>query len=101
MTTLTADNFIKCDNSILLRQIGMMNVLAVSGGRVTQRETGVTLPVARGYSVTIDLHVSDTYTVRRIFKRGATETVKGEATYVYVDQLAETVYRASCYLERF
>jgi hypothetical protein len=101
MTTLTADNFIKCDNRQLLAQIGTMNVLATSGGRVEARETGVTLPVRYGYAVSIDLHANDTYTVRRLHRRGGKVSIKGEATHVYAEQLSEVVYRAGCYHDEF
>jgi hypothetical protein len=88
---------ITCDNATLLRQIGTMNVLAISGGRVARRETGVTLPVSSGYSVTVDLDGNDTYIVRRVFKRGAKSWIKGEVTGVYADQVGEAAYRASCF----
>jgi hypothetical protein len=91
---------IECDTTALLAQIGMWNVLAVSGGRVMRRETGVTLPVARGYSVTVDLMGDDTYTVRRMFKRSGVDKVMKEWDSVYCDQVGETTYRASCYLDK-
>lgn len=93
-----SDQFRECDTTTLLQQVGRMNVLAVSGGRVMRRQTGVTLPVAHGYSVTVDLAGNDTYTVRRVFKRGAKVWVKGEETNVYCEQVGDSVYRASCYV---
>ena len=93
---MTAE-FTACDARELVGQVGHMNVLSISGGRVTIRETGVTLPVAHGYTVTIDLAPDDTYTVRRMFKRGAKVWIKGEATGVYCDQVGESAYRASCF----
>ena len=62
-----------------------------------RRETGVTLPVGAGYSVTVDLDASDTYVVSRVFKRGAKTWVKGTLTNVFCDAVGETAYRASCY----
>jgi hypothetical protein len=82
----------------LLGQIGMGNLMAISGGRFQARETGVTLPVSNGYTVTVDLDIaSDTYTVRRIFKRGTKTWVKGERTQVYADEVSEAAYYASCF----
>ncbi len=86
-----------CDTRELLRQIGMMNVLATSGGRVEHRDTGVTLRCGSGYSVTVDLSPDDTYTVRRIFTRARRTWVKGERAGVHCGQLGETVYRAGCF----
>jgi hypothetical protein len=91
------NGFRECNVRELLGQIGTMNVLAISGGRVGVRETGVTLPVSNGYSVTVDLAGNDSYTVRRVFKRGAKVWVKGEQTNVYCDEVGEVAYRASCF----
>jgi hypothetical protein len=90
--------FIPCDFKTLVEQIGWGNVLAISGGRFQARETGVTLPVNQGYKVTVDLAADDTYTVRRIFVRGKKLWVKGESVGVYADQVGESAYRASCYV---
>lgn len=97
MTATFRPTFRECDAKELLRQIGTMNILSISGGRVLRRETGVTLPVGHGYKVTVDLASDDTYTVRRVFTRGAKTWVKGEATTVYAEAVGETAYRASCY----
>jgi hypothetical protein len=94
MTTYGARDFYPDQ---LLAQIGRTNVLAISGGRVTVRETGITLPVDCGYSVTVDLADNDTYTVRRIFKRGAKTWIKGERCDVYADDVADAAYYASCF----
>jgi hypothetical protein len=80
-----------------LAQIGRMNVLAISGGRVQSNADTLVLPVAHGYSVEIDLDASDTYNVRRVFTRAGVRSVKGERTDVYCDELGEVAYRASCY----
>jgi hypothetical protein len=95
--TISTDGFRECDTRELLRQIGIPNILAISGGRKIHRLTGVTLPVACGYSVTVDLAANDTYTVRRIFKRGTRVWLKGERTGVYCDQVGEMAYQASCF----
>lgn len=91
------DTFRECDNRALLAQIGRMNILAISGGRVIFRSTGVTLPVAAGYSVTVDLAGNDTYTVRRVFKRAGKTWIKGERTDIYWEQVGEQAYQASCF----
>jgi hypothetical protein len=91
------DNFCTCDARELVGQIGRMNVASISGGRVLARETGITLPVSNGYSVTVDLDGNDTYVVRRVFKRGTKVWVKGEQRNVYCDEVGEVAYRASCF----
>lgn len=75
----------------------MGNILAISGGRVVARETGVTFPVGAGYTVTVDLSWNDTYTVRRVFTRGAKTWIKGERAGVYCDQVGQAAYEASCF----
>lgn len=86
-----------CDPDVLVNQIGIRGILAISGGRVLARKTGITLPVSNGYSVTVDLHASDTYVVRRVFTRAGKTWVKGERTNVYCDQVGEAAYYASCF----
>ena len=87
----------ECDTQTLVDQIGHMNILAISGGRLLARPSGITLPVSSGYSVTVDLAAGDTYTVRRVFVRAGKRTVKGERSGVYCDQVGEMAYQASCY----
>ncbi|NBT67710.1 MAG: hypothetical protein EBT78_08125 [Betaproteobacteria bacterium] len=81
---------------VIVSQLGRNNLFAISGGRVIYRETGITLPVSYGYSVTIDLE-NDLYIVRRVFKRGGKVTIKGEVKGVYCDQLGELAYQAHAY----
>ena len=88
--------FVPCDTGELISQIGR-NIYAISGGRVERRQTGITLPVDCGYSVTVDLNADDTYVVRRIFRRGGKEWIKGERTRVYCDEVSEAAYYASCF----
>ena len=97
----TFEGFRPIDGHTVLRQIGRMNHLAISGGRATLGYQGVILPAGKGYYVTVTLDASDTYTVRRLFKRGNKVWIKGEATSVYADQVGEVAYRASCYLDDF
>jgi hypothetical protein len=80
----------------ILQQLGRNNLFAISGGRVLQRESGITLPVSNGYSVTIDLAWNDTYTVRRIFTRSGKQKIK-ELVNVYAEDLPEVAYFASCF----
>jgi glycine/D-amino acid oxidase-like deaminating enzyme len=93
--------FIPCDAVVLARQIGTMNILATSGGRIYRRETGITLPVRYGYSVTVDLAAGDTYTVRRVFTRAGQVSIKAELEGVYCEDVGEQVYRAGCFRDRW
>jgi hypothetical protein len=95
--TPTADVFRDCNTAELVAQIGRGNLAAISGLRVVNRDTGVTLPVGNGYSVTVDLDWDDTYVVRRVFKRGPKVWVKGERRNVYCDEVGEVAYKASCF----
>ena len=95
--TTTNNEFAPCDTDTLIAQIGRMNIMAISGLRVIRRDTGVTLPVGAGYSVTVDLDWGDEYVVRRVFKRGAKIWIKGEQRRVYCDEVGEVAYRASCF----
>jgi hypothetical protein len=81
----------------LLNQIGRMNVLAISGGRVRTADETVILPVASGYTVEIELAANDTYTVRRVFTRGVKRFIKGQIDNVYCDQVGDIAYEASCF----
>jgi hypothetical protein len=77
----------------ILAQIGRMNVLAISGGRVNRHPDGVTLPVSNGYVVIVTLDPCDTYTVTR----GYRGRIMGQRSDVYCDQVGEVAYRASCF----
>lgn len=94
---MTTETFRSCDVQQTVVQIGRMNILAISGGRIERRDTGVTLKVGAGYSVTVDLDWDDTYVVRRTFKRGAKVWIKGEQRNVYADEVGEVAYRASSF----
>ena len=94
------------DTKELVNQIGLMNVLAISGGRVHSivNDAGETvevqLPVGKGYRVAITLDASDTYTVRREYVRKGVATIKGVQTDVYYDEIGEVAYVASCFVNR-
>ena len=87
----------------LCDQIGIMNIFAISGGRVgnivnNQGETiKVELPVSNGYRVSIELGWDDTWTVSREFVRKGTVFQKGIIEGVYCDQVGEIAYKASCF----
>ena len=96
----------------LLQQIGLMNILAISGGRKSvifhtdsEGETypiGVALPVGQGRSVEVTLDWDDTYRVRRVRKVVAgkakgSEVVEAEQTSVYCDEVGEVAYQHSCW----
>ena len=83
---------------VLVRQVGTMNIMAISGGLVLPRKTGITLPVGEGYSVEIDLNFMDFYDVKRVFTEGTTRIIKGEVEDVDFSQVGEAAYRASCYV---
>ena len=91
------------DEDVLIDQIGRMNVLAISGGRVgvvknNEGETiEVELPCGAGYRVSIILAWDDTYTVTRQFVRKGTVFQKGTVEGVYCDQVGEIAYQASCF----
>lgn len=96
------------DEDTLLKQIGTMNVFAISGGRVgVWKPNGecmeIELPVSSGYLVRITLAGNDTYTVERILRRRAkgqsskTDKVLGVRENVYADEVGEIAYQASCY----
>ena len=86
-----------CNADELLRQIGIGNLLAVSGGRVQALGDGVILPVSHGYSVRVRLLANDTYLVERVFTRSGVESIKASISGVYCEQVGEAVYRMSCW----
>lgn len=81
-----------------LRQMGAMNVAAVSGGRYQLDGEGrLELPVSNGYFVRVSLTPGDDYTVERVFRRSGVEYPKGRKERIYFDELGEEVYRASSF----
>lgn len=89
--------FTECDHHTMIKQIGMMNIMAVSGGRATKRLTGISLPVSHGYVVEVDYAADDTYTVQRVMFRKGKRFEKGIVEDVHFPELGELVYQASCY----
>lgn len=96
LTTLTPSPR-EFDPNETLRQIGRMNVLAISGGRAAIVDEGLMLPVSNGYSVRIILAADDTYTVTRLFRRSGQWFVKGEREGVYAEDVSDAAYYASCF----
>lgn len=80
------------------QQIGVGNILSISGGRTWNIDTGICLPVSNGFRVAVDYDIgSDTYTVRRVFIRGSVEFDHGRRENVYCDELGEVAYRAGMF----
>lgn len=81
----------------ILRQIGRMNVAAISGGRVTPLADGIELPVNQGYRVRVRLTPMDYYRVERVLVRGGKEFAKGHLDDIDFMQVAQAAYYASCF----
>ena len=101
----TNDHFVRVSPEMrqeMVRQLGRMNLMAISGGRVLGSYHGISLPVAHGYSVTVQLDGNDTYVVRRVrvtkVKGVPVVRLYGERTNVYAEDLSEVAYFASCYV---
>jgi hypothetical protein len=83
----------------IVRQVGRMNILAASGGKITGIIDGIELPDSRtAYKVRVRLTPSDTYTVQRVFIRGGKEFLHGERHEVDPHELGEAVYYASSFV---
>lgn len=95
--TVTAPTGRTWNPNTALQQIGRSTVLAISGGRTKIENGNLILPVSNGYCVEIEYDWTDTYVVRRIFKRGDKRWVKGEVREVYAFNLSEVAYQASCF----
>jgi len=101
---MTEEKYRPFNEDELLKQIGIQNVFAISGGRVQVWRTNdgqacrsITLPVSNGYSVEIYLAWDDTYTVTRQFKRKGQYFNKGTVEGVYCENIGEVAYQASCF----
>ena len=78
------------------------NLMAISGGRADRLgKSTISMPVASGYSVRVTIAGNDTFTVERVLTRSGVATVKAIRTDVYVEEVGEACYRASCYLDAF
>jgi hypothetical protein len=87
----------KCDNRLLLEQIGFYNVGAISGGRVIGMENGVILPVGYGYKVIVELNGFDLYNVKRVYVKGAQVYKEWVVENVGSENVGEVAYQASCF----
>ena len=100
MTTTTGRPF---NEDELISQIGHMNILAISGGRVivVKNNDGETIEVelkcGAGYRVSIALGWDNTYTVTRQYVRKGTVFNKGTIEGVYCDNIGEVAYKAACF----
>ena len=87
----------------LIKQIGRMNIFAISGGRVgvTKNSRGETveieIKVSNGYRVVISLGWNDEYIVSRQFVRSGVVYDKGTLENVLCDNIGEVAYKASCF----
>lgn len=98
-----------CDPKVVRDQIGLMTVMAVSGGRwgaIRSKDgdgdIGLILPCGTNRTVEVTLSFMDTYTVRRYRhvvrgERRGEDIVEYESTDVYCDELSNAVYSASCW----
>jgi len=91
------------DPQTTVAQIGKMNILGLSGGRVSvltekNKPVGIELPIGHGYKVRVYLADNDTYTVQRVNVRAGKVNVKGEQTDVYADEVGEVAYNAGMYV---
>jgi hypothetical protein len=99
MTTKTGRPF---NEDELIAQIGHMNILAISGGRVyvskhINETVGIDLPCGAGYRVSIQLGWNDEWTVTRQFVRKGVVFNKGTIEGVLCDNIGEVAYKASCF----
>lgn len=111
MTTTIQRQGRQLSATTLLVQIGLGNILAISGGRKSIITTtddgdtyviGVALPVSANRSVEITLDYDDTYRVRRIRqivngKNKGHEIIEAEQANIYCDEVGEVAYRLSCW----
>lgn len=81
----------------IVNQIGIANLLAISGGRIGRLDDGIDLPVGCGYHVYVRYTPLDLYTVERVFIRNGQAFSKGIEDMVDAFGVGETAYRASCF----
>lgn len=97
-----------CDASEIMRQMGRMTALTVSGGRVVAIQNGdgetvgVLLPCGESRAVEVVLGWLDLYIVRRVRlvtkgQHRGTVTVEASREEVFCDELSEVVYSMSCW----
>ena len=97
-----------CDPKVIRDQIGLITVLAISGGKWSSIRTsdgnaiGISLPCGTNRTVEVTLSFMDTYTVRRYRhivrgERRGDDIVEYETDDIYCDQIAEVAYQASIF----
>lgn len=78
------------------------NLMAISGGRVERLgKSAISMPVASGYSVDVTIAGNDTFTVERVLTRSGVRKVKAVRSNVYVEEVGDACYSASCYRDAF
>jgi hypothetical protein len=90
-------NITKEQRDEIRAQVGHMNILSISGGRVIALPDGIELPVSNGYRVRVRLTAADDYTVERVLTRGGRDFPHGKREGVYCDTVGETAYRAGMF----
>ena len=101
-------DFRPCDISQTNAQVGRMNILAISGGRIiplknAKGETvGVAYPIDPTRRVEVLLDWDDTYIVKRVRyinkgKEAGSEVVEEERSGIYCDYVGEVAYSLSCW----
>lgn len=85
------------DAYVLRDQIGVRDMLAISGGRMSIFQSSVMLPVRAGYWVVITLTPADEYKVQGIFIRAGKITVKSTFEGIYAENVGFVAYQASCF----
>lgn len=97
-----------CEAREIIRQIGRLNILGVSGGRWGAikdsygDEIGVIMPCGTNREIEVTLSFWDTYTVRRYRRivkgaRRGQDVLEHEVTNVYCDEVGEQVWQASIF----
>lgn len=101
-------DFRPCDISQTNAQVGRMNILAISGGRIiplknAKGETvGVAYPIDPTRRVEVLLDWDDTYIVKRVRyinkgKEAGSEVVEEERSGIFCDYVGEVAYSLSCW----
>lgn len=89
------------DPATTYQQIGFVTLMAATGRGNGYRVDDDTIgfQVSHGFHVTVTLDAgSDTYTVRRCFRRNGVLKTLGERTWIHCEDLSNTFYDASCFV---
>lgn len=85
------------DAYVAREQIGIRDMLAISGGRMSVFQSSIMLPVRAGYWVVVTLTPADEYKVQGIFIRSGKITVKSTFEGIYAENVGFVAYQASCF----